>query len=599
LIQFKGWYPFKSVNLINPIFFQSTNQPIHRGETDMEERIWHKSYAPGVKKTLDYEKLTLSQALTRSARHFPNHTALNYMGRQITFKELDGLVNAFAKALKEMGIQSGDKVAVCLPNIPQVVIANYAIFRIGAVTVQNNPLYTERELQYQLNDSDSRIIITLTLLIPRIQKIKSGTQIEKIIGCHINTYLPFPKKQLFPLVKKGMYRKVEPEENVFVFKDLVAGHSKDPIEDQSRWDELAGLIYTGGTTGVSKGVMLSNSILSCNVQQFAAWFPELKSGSETLVGNYPVFHSAGFATTNLMIWQAWTNLMVPRPEPKINIELIKKYNPTFIPGVPTIFVGLLADPEFRKLDFSGIKGFFSGAAPLAADTIRDLKALSGSTMCEVYGSSETAPFATVTPWGGKVKAGTVGIPIPDTDVKIVDVEDPDRELEIGQEGEIAIKGPQIMMGYYKKPEETALVLKDGWYLSGDIGKFDEDGYLSVVDRKKDMIIAGGYNIYPVELDDVLMGHPKIMEACAIGIPHEYRGETVKAFIVINQGQSLTEEEVVAYCKENLAAYKVPKIIEFIDELPKSAVGKILRRKLKDMEMDKLNQQKDDANQITQ
>jgi long-chain acyl-CoA synthetase len=558
----------------------------------MEEKLWHKSYAPDVKKTLDYERLTLSEALTRSAGNFPNHTALNYMGKKITFKELDGLVNAFARALQDIGIQPGDKVALCLPNIPQVVIANYAVFRLGAVAVQNNPLYTERELQYQLNDSDSKIIITLTLLIPRIQKIKDDTQIKKIIGCHINSYLPFPKKQLFPFVKKDMYRKVTPTEDVFVFNELITRYSKEPIEDKSKWDELATLIYTGGTTGVSKGVMLSNSIISSNVQQFAAWFPELKSGEERLIGNYPMFHSAGFATTNLMIWKAFEHLMVPRPDSKINIELIKKYKPTFVPGVPTIFVGLLADPEFRKLDLSSVKGFFSGAAPLAEDTIRDLKELSGSTMCEVYGSTETAPFATVTPWGGKIKPGTVGIPIPDTDVKIVDVENPEKELEIGQEGEIAIKGPQIMTGYYKKPEETANVLKNEWYLSGDIGKFDEDGYLCIVDRKKDMIIAGGYNIYPVELDDVLMGHPKILEACTIGIPHEYRGETVKAFIVVKEGENLTEEDVSNYCKDNLAAYKVPKIIEFIDELPKSAVGKILRRKLKDMEIAKIAKQKE-------
>jgi long-chain acyl-CoA synthetase len=556
----------------------------------MQDRLWHKSYASGVKKSLEYEKVTLSQALTRSAQNFPDHIALNYMGKKVTFKELDGLVNAFARALQEMGIQPGDKVALCLPNIPQAIIANYAVFRIGAVAVQNNPLYTERELQYQLNDSESRIIITLTLLIPRIQKIKAETRIEKIIGCHINSDLPFPKKQLFPYVKKDMYRKVEPAENVYVFKDLIDRYSTNPVEDQSKWDELANLLYTGGTTGVSKGVMQSNAIISSNVQQFAAWFPELNSGEEVLVGNYPVFHAAGFATTNLMIWKAWQHLMVPRPDAKINVDLIKKYRPTFVPGVPTMFVGMLADPEFRKLDFSSVKGFFSGAAPLAADTIRDLKELTGSTMCEVYGSAETAPFATVTPWGGEVKPGTVGIPIPDTDVKIVDITDPDKELERGEEGEIAIKGPQIMMGYYNKPEETANVMNGDWYLSGDIGKFDEDGYLSVVDRKKDMIIAGGYNIYPVELDDVLMGHPKILEACTIGLPHEYRGETVKAFIVAKEGQQLTEDEVVAYCKENLAAYKVPKIFEFIDELPKSAVGKILRRKLKDMEMAKTESQ---------
>jgi long-chain acyl-CoA synthetase len=557
----------------------------------MEDRLWHKSYAPGVKKALDYEKITLSQALTRSAEKFPNHTALNYMGKKITYRELNELVNRFARALIDMGVKPEDKIAVCLPNIPQVIISNLAILRIGAVAVQNNPLYTERELEYQLNDSDSKLMITLTLLIPRIQKIKPNTQINKIIGCHINTYLPFPKKQLFPFVKKDMYRKVEPTEDVRVFGDLIGNFSSDPVEDASQWDELAALLYTGGTTGVSKGVMLSHANLSCDAQQFAGWFPDINPGEERLMGNFPVFHIAGFAAIqNFITWQGWENIMVPRPEPKINIELIKKHNPTFLPGVPTIFVGLLAEPDFRKLDFSAMKGFFSGAAPLAADTIKDLNELTGAMMCEVYGSTETTAMVSITPWGGKIKPGTVGVPVADTDIKIVAVDDPDRELEIGQPGEVAIKGPQIMMGYYKKPEETAEVLKEGWFFTGDIGQFDDDGYLTIVDRKKDMIIAGGYNIYPVELDGVLMGHPKILEACTIGLPHEYRGETVKAFIVVKEGQELTEDEVAAYCKENLAAYKIPKLIEFIDELPKSAVGKILRRKLKDMEMEKIENQ---------
>lgn len=554
----------------------------------MEEKLWHKSYAPNVKKILDYERLTISEALTRSAGNFPNHTALNYMGKKIAYRELNDLVNCFARALSNLGIRPGDKVSVCLPNIPQVIITNLAILRIGAVAVQNNPLYTERELEYQLNDSDSKMVITLTLLIPRMQKIKPKTKVEKIIGCHINTYLPFPKKQLFPFVKKDMYRKVEPTEEIMVFSDLIVKHGPDPVEEAGKWDELAALLYTGGTTGVSKGVMLSHANLSSNAQQFAAWFPDIKPGEERLMGNFPVFHIAGFAAIqNFITWQGWEDIMVPRPEPKINIELIKKCKPTFLPGVPTIFVGLLSDPDFKKLDFSAMKGFFSGAAPLAADTINDLKNLTGATMCEVYGSTETTAVATITPWGGTIKPGTVGVPVADTDVKIVEIANPENELETGKEGEIAIKGPQIMMGYYKKPEETEQAIKDGWFLTGDIGKFDEDGYLRIVDRKKDMIIASGYNIYPVELDDVLMGHPKILEACTIGIPHEYRGETVKAFIVAKEGEALTEEDVSNYCKDNLAAYKVPKIIEFIDELPKSAVGKILRRKLKDMEMEKV------------
>lgn len=550
----------------------------------MEDKFWHKSYAPGVPKSLEYEKMTISEALTRSAKNFKNHTALNYMGKKITYAELDRLVNSFARALQDLGIQKGDKVGVCLPNIPQVIIANLAIFRIGAVTVQNNPLYTERELAYQLNDSDARIVITLALLISRMEKIQPETKIEKIIGCHVNTYLPFPKKQLFPFIKKDMYPKVVPTKDIKIFKDLIGHYSSTPLVDCSEWDELGALLYTGGTTGISKGVMLSHANLSCNVQQFVAWFSDLKAGEEKIVGNLPVFHIAGFtAIQNFIIWQAWEDILVPRPEPKIHIEILKKYRPTILPGVPTIYIGLLADADFRKLDLSFIKGFFSGAAPLAADTIRDLKDCTGAMMCEAYGLTETAPYVTVTPWGGTNKPGTVGVPMPDTDIRIVDVSVPKKELPLGKIGEIVIKGPQIMMGYYKNQEETEKVFKDGWLYSGDIGCFDEDGYLKIVDRKKDLIIAGGYNIYPVELDGVLFDHPKILEVCTIGIHDDYRGETVKAFVVVKEGETLTEEEVITYCRENLAPYKVPKIIEFIDELPKSAVGKVLRRKLKEME----------------
>ncbi|MBN1883123.1 MAG: long-chain fatty acid--CoA ligase [Deltaproteobacteria bacterium] len=554
----------------------------------MQKRIWHKSYAPGVPTSLDYEKITISQALTRSAEEHPNAIALNYMGNKITYRQLNDMVNQFSKALKDLGVKKGDVVAVCLPNLPQTIITNLAILRIGAVTAQNNPLYTERELAYQLDDSDAKTIVTMALLVPRIEKIQSETKIEKIIACHINSYLPFPIRQLFPLVKKQMYRKIEETENLYVFKNLIKKYSTEPVKDESVWDELATLIYTGGTTGVSKGVMLSHSNLSSNVQQFAAWFPDLKSGEERLIGTFPVFHSAGFtAIQNFFIWKAFEHLVIPRPEPASIIDMIKKWKPTFLPGAPTIFVGLLNDPEFRKLDFSCLKGFFSGSAPLAADTIRDLHELTGAFICEVYGSTETTPIATVTPWGGTIKPGTVGIPVPDTDVKLVDPETGKDVKEIGGVGEICIKGPQIMMGYHKKPEETKEVLKGQWFLTGDMGTFDEDGYLSIVDRKKDMIIAGGYNIYPVEVDGVLYDHPKVLEACTIGVPDEYRGENVKAFIVLKEGETATADDIKNYCRENLAAYKIPRIVEFVDELPKSAVGKILRRKLRDMELEKM------------
>ncbi|MBN1883584.1 MAG: long-chain fatty acid--CoA ligase [Deltaproteobacteria bacterium] len=553
----------------------------------MEEKIWFKSYAAGVKPTIEYEKLTLSEALTRSAERFPNKVALNYMGRKISYRELDRLVNRFARALQDLGVKKGDKVALCLPNLPQTVIANYATWRVGAVTVQNNPLYTERELAHQLNDSDATTLVTMTLLLPRIEKIKKETKLKRIIGCHINSYLPFPKKQLFPFVKKEMYKKVTETDEVKVFADIIGRYSAEPFEDQSRWDELAALLYTGGTTGVSKGVMLPHQKLSSNVQQLVEWFNVRGPGEVSMVGTFPIFHSAGFtAMQNLNIWQAWEHHVIPRPDPQGIIDILKKEKTTWLPGVPTIFVGLLNNPEFRKMDLSFIEGFVSGAAPLAMDTIRDLVDLTGATICEIYGLTEVTLAAAGGPWGGTLKPGTVGVPLPDTDIKIVEVESGKKEVPIGEAGEIIIKGPQVLEGYYKKPEETEKVLKDGWFYTGDIGIMDEDGYITIVDRKKDMIIAGGYNIYPLELDDILFDHPKILEACCIGVPDSYRGETVKACIVVKEGETLTEAELIAYCKEKMAAYKVPKLVEFFDDLPKSTVGKILRRKLKEMEIEK-------------
>ena len=551
------------------------------------ERPWHKSYAPGVPFEIKFEKLTMPEALTRSAEQFADRTALLYMGQHLSYRELNSLVNRCARALLDLGVKKGDKVAMLLPNIPQVVVATYATFRIGAVAVMNNPLYTERELEYQLRDSDSKILVTLDLLLPRALNLKDKTPIENIITCHINDYLPFPKKQLFPIVKKKMYRKVEPQKNVYEFLGLIKKYSDQSLEEVSSWEDLAAFLYTGGTTGVSKGVMLTHANLSCNVQQFSAWIPDLEKGNESVLAVFPFFHSAGFtAIQNLCLWMGYTAILVPRPEPETIIAMLRQFKPHFLPAVPTIFVGLLNNEEFRIMDLSFIKGFFSGAAPLATETLQQLKDLTGATMLEVYGLTETAPIASVTPWKGKIKPGTVGIPVPNTEIKIVDVESGKEEMKPGVPGEVIIKGPQVMKGYYQKPEETEAVLKDGWLFTGDIGLFDEDGYLSIVERKKDMIIASGYNIYPREVDEILFEHPKILEACTIGVSDPYRGETVKSYVVVKPGEFLTAEEVIQFCKEKLAPYKVPKMVEFIDALPKSAVGKILKREVKEMDKQK-------------
>ena len=307
----------------------------------------------------------------------------------------------------------------------------------------------------------------------------------------------------------------------------------------------------------------------------------------SLLGIYPIFHSAGYSVSqNLTVWNGWTSILIPRPEPNAIIEALEKFKPDFLPGVPTIYSGLLGMEKFRTMDLSFVKGFFAGAAPLPEDTLKQLQELHGAIIYDVYGATENTAFATTTPWKGTVKVGTVGVPLPNTDMKIVDVETGTKELPFGEHGEICIKGPQVMKGYFNKPEETARAMRNGWFYLGDIGFFDEDGYLTISDRKKDLIVASGFNVYPTEIDDILFSHPDIIEACCIGVPDQYQGETVKAYVVVQPDKTLTEDEVKVFCKERMASYKVPTEIEFIRELPKSAVGKILRRKLREMDQQK-------------
>ena len=552
-----------------------------------DKKPWLDFYPEGVPHTIDYEETMIHEAFQRTVEKFPKNPALLYMGKVITYKELGELVDRFATALNSMGVKKGSRVATLLPNVPQMVIAYYGAITAGASMVLNNPLYTDRELEHQLNDSESEYLITLDLLAPRMIALRPKTKVKKIIICHINDYLPFPKKQLFPRVKKGMHIKIEPTENVFEFLDLIKGNKPNPPKVKMSFDDLAAFQYTGGTTGVSKGVMLTHGNLSKNIQQATSWFPTFNQGEEMLMGVLPFFHSFGMtAVMNMSLWNGWSIVLIPRPDPNVILEAIDKYKPTFLPAVPTMYVGMLRHPDFEKYDISSLKGCFSGAAPLALETIREFESASGSQICEGYGLSETTPVATINPFGGKTKVGSIGVPVPDTDIRIVDLEEGKKEMPVGEPGEVIIKGPQVTQGYYKREEETKEALRDGWLYTGDIGKMDEEGYIYIVDRKKDMIIAGGYNVYPRDIDEVLFEHPKVVEACAIGVPHEYRGETVKAFIVLKEGEEATEEEMINYCKENLAAYKVPKIIEFTDNLPKSAIGKVLRKELKAMELEK-------------
>jgi long-chain acyl-CoA synthetase len=546
------------------------------------ERSWHRSYPSAVPPILDVKRITMPQVLADRAEGQPDAAALDYMGRILSFREFDGLVNRFGSAMFSLGIRKGDKVAILLPNMPQTAVANLAAMRIGAVPVMLNPLYTDRELAYQISDSESKMAVTLDLLLPKISGLKDKTGVEKIVYCHLNDYLPFPKKQLFPIVKKGMYRKIPPQAQVYEFMELLRRFPAHPLENTAGWEDTAVLIYTGGTTGVSKGVVLSHANLSSNVQQLSSHIHDVPFG-ERLLFIFPFFHSAGHLCMHLAIWMGLRDVLIPKPEPALLVDTIASGKPNYIGAVPTTYVGLLALEKFRKMDLSFIKGFFSGAAPLPEEVIRQLQDATGSVMLEIYGMTETSPVVTATPWRGRIKPGTVGIPVPSTDMKIVDAETGETEVPPGEAGEICFRGPQVMTGYYRKPEETAEIIRDGWIYTGDIGVMDEDGYLQIVDRKKDVIIAGGFNIYPKEIDEVLFSHPKILEACTVGVPDSYRGETVKAFVVVRPGESLTAAEIFDFCREKLSAYKVPKRIEFMDDLPKSAVGKILRRELREME----------------
>jgi long-chain acyl-CoA synthetase len=552
------------------------------------DRPWYKSYAPGIPHSLKFERITLSEVLKRTSQKYPNKVAGIFIDAKFTYRQFNDMVNSFANALLDMGVKPGDKVAMLMPNMPQMMIATYATWRVGGVVVMNNPLYTDTELEHQLNNSESTVLVTMDLLGPRMIALRPKTKVRKIVIAHIRDHLAFPKKQLLPIVAKDKHRDIPKTADVYEWTDLLKKYpAKDPGITVD-FDSLASLQYTGGTTGVSKGVMLTHNNLSSNVQQIAAWFPNIKEGEMVIIGVLPFFHSFGLTCVmNNAIWKAGTNVLIPKPEPLTILQAVQKHKVTFYPAVPTMYVGLLNHPDLNKYNLTSIQGCFSGAAPLPIEVIKSFEEKTGSQICEGYGLSETSPVVTTNPWGAKTKAGSIGVPLPDTEIRVVDLEEGTKDMPTGQPGELIIKGPQVTSGYYKMPDETAKTVKDGWLFTGDIGMIDEEGYFFIVDRKKDMIIAGGYNIYPRDIDEVLFQNPKILEACAIGIPDSYRGETVKAFVVLKPGESMTKEEVINFCKEKLAKYKVPTQVEFIDTLPKSGVGKILRKELRSMELAKM------------
>ncbi len=552
-----------------------------------QAKPWLAYYDDYVPESVDYEDITIPDFLKHTVERFPDKTAFIFQGYKVTYARFDDMVSRLAGCLTSFGVKKGHAVAILLPNIIPCPVSFYAALKIGAVAVMNNPLYTDRELAHQFNDSGAEILITLDLLANRMIDLRDTTGIKKIIYTSIGDYLPFPKSVLFPFVgkKKGLAADVKPADGVLKWKDVMARYPANDQQADLSVNDVAIYQYTGGTTGVSKGAILTHRNLSSNVQQADAW-TKYKSGEEAMLGALPFFHVMGLTISmNLSIYKGWANILVPKPQPDQLLEAITKFRPTLAPLVPTMFIGLLNHPEIENSDLSSIKMCFSGSAPLPVEVIRDFERKTKSVIIEAFGMTESSPAVLANPMGeGRRKTGSVGVPFPDTICRIVDLGDGKTELPPETEGELVVRGPQVMAGYLNMPEETAKTIVDGWLHSGDIAKMDHDGYFFIVDRVKDMILSGGYNVYPRDIEEVLYENPKIQEVCCIGVPHPSRGEQIKAFVVLKENETADEKEMIAFCAERLARYKLPTMIEFRDELPKSNVGKILRKDLRLMEL---------------
>ncbi len=556
------------------------------------DKPWLRSYEEGVPEHIAFEEIRVPHMLDRTAGEFPDKPALIFEGFSINFRQLKEMTDRFASCLYDFGIRKGDAVAVLLPNLIQCVVAYYAILKVGGIAVMNNPLYTDPELERQFNDSGAKLLITLDLLANRMIDLRPKTSIGKIVVASIGDYLPFPKNILFPLVakRKKLAADVKSAPDVHRWKDCIERYAPDPPQTDISLDDVAMYQYTGGTTGVTKGVELTHDNLCKQAQQCAAWFPKLEKGTQIMLGALPYFHVFGMSVSmNFAVYRGWTQVLIPKPQPEPLLQAIRKFKPTFVPLVPTMYIGMLNHPALKKTDMSCINGAFSGSAPLPVEVIREFEKITGAVIVEGFGLTETSPATHANPFAdGARKVGSIGVPVSDTLCRIVDLEQGNTDMPVGEIGELIIKGPQVMRGYKGMPEETANTLRDGWCYTGDIARMDEDGYFYIVDRKKDMILTGGYNVYPREIDEVFYQNPKIQEACAIGIPDPKRGENIKVFVVLRGGMTATKEELLDFCKSQLAKYKLPAEIEFRKELPKSNVGKVLRKELRAEELKKRN-----------
>ena len=556
------------------------------------QKPWQAHYDEGVPLEIDVPDHTLHAFLEQAARNHPNETAIIFKGNRLSYGELNEMADAVAAFLAANGFQKGDRAVLFMSNTPQFVVSYFGVLKAGGIVIATNPLYSERELEHQLMDCGAETVFVMTLFYERLKSVqkKGRTNVKRVVVTNIKEYLPLHLKMLFTLLKeKQEGHAVTLEPGDLWFQDVIAaGRQAPPAEVEVSAEDVALLQYTGGTTGLAKGAVALHRNLVANTIMVKSWLTDLEEANEVILGAIPFFHSYGMVTVmNLAMAVAATVVAIPDPrDQKDVLGSINKYRPTIFPGVPAMYIAINNNPDVAagKYDLTSIRACISGSAPLLLETKRRFEEISGAKLVEGYGLTEAHVVTHANPVYGENRPG-IGLPIPNVEARVVDPENGDNDVPVGEIGELILKSPSIMTGYWEMPTETANVLRDGWLYTGDIARMDEDGYFYIEDRKKDMIIAGGYNIYPREVEEVLAEHPAVVEVAVAGVPHPKRGETVKAWIVKKEGDQTTEEEIIDWSKERLARYKYPRLIEFREELPRTTVGKVLKRELVQEEKD--------------
>jgi len=544
-----------------------------------------KGYDAGVPASLEYPAVPLHALLDQAAELYPASTATIFFNAKRSYASLLKDAKRFSAGLRALGVKQGDKVAIDLPNCPQFLIAFFGALRIGAVVVPCNPLYTPPELRYQLADSGAETIVVLSRGYPVVRAAREGTRIRNVIVTNIKEEMPPILRTLFTFAKEkkdGHRVAFAGDPGAIALREVLSlggDESGAPVTA----DDVALLQYTGGTTGTSKGAMLSHRALVANTLQCAAWFGKaMRDGTDAVMGVMPLFHVYGLTTVmNFAVLSGGAIILEPQLDLEHVLKDIQRHKPKLFHGAPRIYNAINNSPLAQKYDLRSITACISGSAPLLMETARKFRELTGANLVEGYGLTEASPVTHCNPVfdSAKNRIGTIGLTFPDTQTRLVDLETGQNDVPAGEAGELLIRGPQLMDGYYDRPEETAATLRDGWLHTGDIATMDADGYVAIVDRKKEMIIVSGFNVYPREVEETLARHPAVLEGAAIGVPHPIKGEEVKAFVVLKPGQTATADQLITFCREHLAPFKVPKAIEFRDSLPKTLIGKVLRRQL--------------------